>query len=72
MSFSITAKGAVSDAASPHISTNGTYRHIWVVTGPAGCGKTTTALHLTKQLSLPYIEGDEVNQLYRDSRCLWI
>lgn len=61
----MTAKGAVSDLVSPHISTNGTYRHIWVVTGPAGCGKTTIATHLTKQLSLPYVEGDEVSRHYR-------
>ncbi|KAI0486222.1 P-loop containing nucleoside triphosphate hydrolase protein [Xylaria cf. heliscus] len=32
--------------------------HIWLVTGPAGCGKTTVAEHLSKSLSLPYLEGD--------------
>lgn len=35
------------------------YHHIWLVTGPAGCGKTTVAKHLSDALSLPYIEGDE-------------
>lgn len=35
-------------------------KHIWVITGPAGCGKTTVAQYLVKQLSLPYIEGDDV------------
>jgi DNA polymerase III delta prime subunit len=35
--------------------------HIWIVTGPAGCGKTTVAQHLAKELSLPYIEGDDVS-----------
>lgn len=36
------------------------HHHIWLVTGPAGCGKTTVAQHLSKSLNLPYIEGDEV------------
>src|SRR5689334_7698793 len=34
--------------------------HIWIITGPAGCGKTTVAQHLAAELSLPYIEGDDV------------
>jgi len=33
--------------------------HIWIITGPAGCGKTTVAQFLAKQLSLPYVEGDD-------------
>ncbi|KAI0164788.1 thermoresistant gluconokinase [Xylariaceae sp. FL1272] len=32
--------------------------HIWLVTGPAGCGKTTVAVYLSKSMDLPYIEGD--------------
>lgn len=35
-------------------------RHIWIITGPAGCGKTTVTQHLAKELSIPYIEGDDV------------
>jgi Rad17 P-loop domain len=35
-------------------------KHIWVITGPAGCGKTTVAQYLAKELSLPYVEGDDV------------
>ncbi|KAI1382180.1 carbohydrate kinase [Hypoxylon crocopeplum] len=35
------------------------HHHIWLVTGPAGCGKTTVAQHLSNSLNLPYIEGDE-------------
>lgn len=33
--------------------------HIWLVTGPAGCGKSTVAKYLADRLNLPYIEGDE-------------
>ncbi|KAJ4272032.1 hypothetical protein NW762_000742 [Fusarium torreyae] len=33
-------------------------QHIWLVTGPAGCGKTTVAGHLAQALGMPYIEGD--------------
>lgn len=39
---------------SPH------HRHMWIITGPAGCGKSTIAQYLAKELSLPYIEGDDV------------
>ncbi|KAL8868700.1 MAG: hypothetical protein Q9174_004816 [Haloplaca sp. 1 TL-2023] len=38
---------------SPH------HRHMWIITGPAGCGKSTIAQYLAKELSLPYIEGDD-------------
>ncbi|KAL2131245.1 hypothetical protein VTI74DRAFT_5371 [Chaetomium olivicolor] len=46
------------------IITNGTSstpreQHIWLVTGPAGCGKSTVAKHLADSLQLPFIEGDE-------------
>lgn len=34
--------------------------HLWLVTGPAGCGKTTVAEHLANALNIPYIEGDSV------------
>ncbi|KZF22279.1 carbohydrate kinase, partial [Xylona heveae TC161] len=34
-------------------------RHIFIVTGPAGCGKSTVAQTLASNLSLPYIEGDD-------------
>ncbi|CAK7198285.1 hypothetical protein SEUCBS139899_000945 [Sporothrix eucalyptigena] len=37
----------------------GKCHHIWLVTGPAGCGKSTVAEHLAKSLNLPYVEGDE-------------
>lgn len=34
------------------------HNHIWLVTGPAGCGKTTVAEYLAGALDVPYIEGD--------------
>ncbi|KIW99673.1 uncharacterized protein Z518_11086 [Rhinocladiella mackenziei CBS 650.93] len=37
--------------------------HIWIITGPAGCGKTTVAQHLAKELSLPYVEGDDFHPI---------
>lgn len=36
------------------------HHHIWLVTGPAGCGKTTVAESLAAALKMPYIEGDSV------------
>ncbi|KPI36730.1 putative gluconokinase [Cyphellophora attinorum] len=33
--------------------------HIWVITGPAGCGKTTVASYLSQELGYPYLEGDD-------------
>ncbi|ETN36430.1 uncharacterized protein HMPREF1541_08708 [Cyphellophora europaea CBS 101466] len=32
---------------------------IFVVGGPAGCGKTTVASYLAEQLGAPYLEGDD-------------
>jgi len=34
-------------------------RHIFIITGPAGCGKSTIAKFLSNDLNLPYIEGDD-------------
>jgi predicted GTPase len=39
------------------------HRHMWIITGPAGCGKSSVAEYLAKELSLPYIEGDDVSAL---------
>lgn len=38
-------------------------QHIWIVTGPAGCGKTTVAVGLAKAFDLPYVEGDDVSNM---------
>lgn len=37
------------------------HRHIWIITGPAGCGKTSVASYLAENFSLPYLEGDSVS-----------
>lgn len=34
------------------------HKHIWVITGPAGCGKTSVAEYLHQTQDLPYLEGD--------------
>ena len=41
-------------------------QHIWLVTGPAGCGKTTVAGYLAQSLGLPYIEGDSVCRTFAE------
>jgi gluconokinase len=35
-------------------------QHIWVVTGPAGCGKSTVGKGLANELHYPFLEGDDV------------
>jgi gluconokinase len=54
------AAAAIPSATMNGLARNGTYKHhhIWLVTGPAGCGKTTVASHLSQALNMPYIEGD--------------
>jgi hypothetical protein len=37
-------------------------RHIWIIGGPAGTGKSTVAKHIADSTGMPYIEGDEVRQ----------
>lgn len=36
------------------------HKHIWLITGPGGCGKTTVAEYLADSMGMPYIEGDSV------------
>lgn len=54
--MSMTSNNAVSGLKKPHPA----HHHIWLVTGPAGCGKTTVAKHLAAALGMAYVEGDEV------------
>ena len=51
------------------------HRHMWIITGPAGCGKSTVAQYVAKELSIPYIEGDDVSgatQTIPISRTDWV
>ncbi|KAK4905540.1 hypothetical protein LTR49_025171 [Elasticomyces elasticus] len=47
-----------SQAPNGTTSTHPQQKHIWVITGPAGCGKTSVAEYLHQQLQIPYLEGD--------------
>lgn len=48
-----------ADVAS-HTTVPDHFEHIFIVTGPAGCGKTTVASYLADNLKCPYVEGDDV------------
>ncbi|KAJ2907009.1 putative glucokinase protein [Zalerion maritima] len=50
---------APMSSSKTHTTESAKHHHIWLVTGPAGCGKSTVAQHLAKSLDVPYIEGDE-------------
>ncbi|KAF3928855.1 hypothetical protein ABW20_dc0103116 [Dactylellina cionopaga] len=43
----------------PAVKQSPALRHIWIITGPAGCGKSSVAAFLAQNLDLPYIEGDD-------------
>lgn len=49
-----------NNIAASGLQTQPAHHHIWLVTGPAGCGKTMVASHLADALNIPYVEGDEV------------
>jgi gluconokinase len=40
------------------------HKHLFIVTGPAGCGKTTVAKFLAGVYGLQYLEGDDVRFLF--------
>lgn len=48
------SSAAIQPPASEH-------QHIWIITGPAGCGKTSVAEHLHQTYKMPYLEGDTVS-----------
>ncbi|KAH8599036.1 P-loop containing nucleoside triphosphate hydrolase protein [Bisporella sp. PMI_857] len=35
------------------------HQHIWLITGPAGCGKSTVAKFVATSMNLPFLEGDD-------------
>lgn len=54
------SNGAMTNGGTPAAAeTPAKDQHIWLVTGPAGCGKSTVAKHIADSLQLPFVEGDE-------------
>ncbi|KAK6006556.1 hypothetical protein QM012_006966 [Aureobasidium pullulans] len=49
---------ATNSTAAPATAAVPQHRHIWIITGPAGCGKTSVAEYLSTAFALPYLEGD--------------
>lgn len=63
---------APASTAAPTQRSKGTMakqapHHIWIVTGPAGSGKSTVAKYLADKFAFTYIEGDDVSCLL-----LWV
>jgi gluconokinase len=51
---------AASVAVPAPTMTFASHHHILIVTGPAGCGKSTIAKFLAQRYAFDYIEGDDV------------
>jgi len=49
----------MTNGTSPTSQPDTKHHHIWLITGPAGCGKSTVAQYIAKAMSLPFMEGDE-------------
>jgi chloramphenicol 3-O-phosphotransferase len=52
-----------NSTAAPTAAAVPQHRHIWIITGPAGCGKTSVAEYLSTAFALPYLEGDSVSSV---------
>jgi gluconokinase len=50
----------MTNPATMSIASN---HHILIVTGPAGCGKSTIAMFLAERYGFDYIEGDDVSRV---------
>lgn len=61
MAPSAPTNASAARAAVPNSHEHNKYHHVWLVTGPAGCGKSTVAKYIAETLGLPYIEGDEAS-----------
>jgi gluconokinase len=61
----ISSVGMPSSTRSYKSSPKLRHKHIFIVTGPAGCGKSTIAKYLADIHQFPYIEGDDV-RFYSD------
>jgi gluconokinase len=57
---SLATPNTITNGTSPSSTQLDTKHHIWLITGPAGCGKSTVAQFIAKTMDLPFIEGDEV------------
>jgi len=49
---------SINSTAAPSTAAVSQHRHIWIITGPAGCGKTSVAEYLASTFAMPYLEGD--------------
>jgi hypothetical protein len=52
---------AADSTIAPSTAAVSQHRHIWIITGPAGCGKTSVAEYLATTFAMPYLEGDSVS-----------
>ncbi|KFY31985.1 hypothetical protein V493_00620 [Pseudogymnoascus sp. VKM F-4281 (FW-2241)] len=51
-----------ANVLTPPICINGqpcSNKHLWFISGPAGCGKSTIANHIASSLNIPFLEGDD-------------
>lgn len=58
LSHDLAKMSSKADSAHGTMPVSSQHKHIWVITGPAGCGKTSVAEHLHRSHDLPYLEGD--------------
>jgi len=52
-------RNGVKEEPPKHGHPSTEHQHLWLITGPAGCGKSTVGLYVAKALGIDYLEGDE-------------